>query len=223
MGKATIRSGASGGGLPMPDFLRMLDVGIFMFINGTLANPLTDAVMPFLTDLNLTWPGRALYAAALILLIVRGGKQGRAAVLLLIPVIAVADQMSSNIIKDIFMRPRPCHLVDGATVVGGVRLLVGCGGGFSFPSSHAVNHFAAATFLSDYYPKARAYLFGYASLVGLSRIFVGVHYPSDVLGGALIGTLVGLFFVRAWAALRAQAPLLRPYGPAAATTPPPGS
>jgi undecaprenyl-diphosphatase len=198
----------------MPELLRAIDVWVFHLINATLANPVTDVVMPYLTDLNQVWFGRVLIAAAWLLLLVRGGKPGRAAALLLIPVIAVGDQLSSNVIKNLFMRPRPCHIVDGAVAVEGVRLLVGCGGGFSFPSSHAVNHFAAATFLSNYYPKAGRYLFGYAALVALSRIFVGVHYPADVLGGALIGIAVGWSFILAWAELRKLAPPLRPYGPA---------
>lgn len=207
----------------MAEYARAVDVWIFHLINGTLSNPATDLLMPFLTDLNHYWVGRVIIGGAWILLIVRGGKPGRAAALLLVPLIAVSDQLSSNVIKDIFMRPRPCHLVDGAAAVEGVRLLVGCGGGFSFPSSHAVNHFAAATFLSNYYPRASRYLFGYAALVALSRVFVGVHYPSDIAGGALIGMGVGWLFSAAWTAIRGLAPPLFPYGPADAAPPARGS
>jgi undecaprenyl-diphosphatase len=64
---------------------------------------------------------------------------------------------------------------------------VPCGGGKSFPSSHAVNNFAMAFLMSRLYPGARKYLFGFACLVGFSRVYVGVHYPADVLSGALIG------------------------------------
>jgi undecaprenyl-diphosphatase len=199
---------------PMFEALQAIDVVIFRFINGTLANPVTDLLMPFITDLNHLWAGRAIIVCAWLLLIVRGGKPGRAAALLVLLVIAIGDQLSSNVIKSVFLRPRPCHVVDGAVVVEGVRLLVGCGGGFSFPSSHAVNHFAAASFLTGYYPKAGRYLFGYAAIVALSRVFVGVHYPSDVAGGALIGMGVGWLCLLAWAQLRAVAPPLQPYGPA---------
>lgn len=199
----------------MPEFLRLADVAIFRFINLTLANPVTDVVMPFLTDLNQNWFGRGLIAAAWLLLVARGGKPGRAAAFLLIPLIAVSDQISSNVIKGLFMRPRPCHLLNGAAVVEGVRLLVGCGGGYSFPSSHAVNHFAAATLLSRYYPGAARYLFGYAALIALSRVFVGVHYPLDVIGGALIGLGVGWTFILVLGAILRQAPPLMVYGPPA--------
>jgi undecaprenyl-diphosphatase len=219
MGTTPMEPAGGRGPDPMPEFLRTLDVALFRFINGTLANPVTDVIMPFLTDLNQTWVGRIIIVGALVLLVVRGGKPGRAAVLLLIPVIALGDQLSSNIIKGIFMRPRPCHIVDGATAVEGVRLLVGCGGGFSFPSSHAVNHFAAATLLAHYYPRWKWYLFAYAAIIGLSRIFVGVHYPSDVAGGMLIGGAVGWFFILVWAALRREVAALAPYGPPGASPP----
>jgi undecaprenyl-diphosphatase len=207
----------------MVEFARSIDVWIFHLINGTLANPATDFLMPFLTDLNHYWIGRVIIGGAWILLIVRGGKPGRAAALMLIPLIAVSDQLSSNLIKGIFLRPRPCHVVNGAAAVEGVRLLVGCGGGFSFPSSHAVNHFAAATFLSTYYPRASWYLFGFAALVALSRVFVGVHYPFDIAGGAMIGVAVGWCFTVVWRAIRGLAPPLQPYGPAAAAPPARGS
>jgi undecaprenyl-diphosphatase len=198
----------------MPEALQAIDVAIFRFINGTLANPVTDLLMPFITDLNQTWIGRVIIVSAWVLLILRGGKPGRAAALLVVLVVAVGDHFSSNVIKQIFGRPRPCHVVDGAVVIEGVRLLVGCGGGYAFPSSHAVNNFAAATFLSGYYPKASRYLFGYAALVALSRVFVGVHYPSDIAGGAIIGMAVGWLFLLGWAQIRVLAPPLRPYGPA---------
>ena len=198
----------------MVEFLSGVDVAIFRFLNQTLANPVTDVLMPFLTDLTSTWFGRILVGGVWLLLIVRGGKPGRAAAIILVPVIAVSDQLSSNLLKGIFLRPRPCHTVDGVAAVEGVRLLVGCGGGMSFPSSHAVNHFAAATWLRGYYPKAAPYLFAYASIIALSRVFVGVHYPADLLGGALIGAATGWAFHLAWRSFRKLAPPLGPYGPA---------
>jgi undecaprenyl-diphosphatase len=77
-------------------------------------------------------------------------------------------------------------------------MLVDCGPGKSFPSSHAVNNFAVATLFSSYYPKIRLWLFGWAALVALSRPAVGVHYPSDILGGAITGFTVALLLVVAW-------------------------
>jgi membrane-associated phospholipid phosphatase len=74
----------------------------------------------------------------------------------------------------------------------GVRLLVGCSDSFSFPSGHATNAFALAAFFATYYRRRAVLLFVMAALVGYSRIYVGVHYPLDVLGGAFLGVTFGL-------------------------------
>ncbi len=198
----------------MIDILHSIDVALFRFLNGTLGNPVTDVVMPFMTDLNTTLFGRILLVGAWLLLFVRGGRTGRTAALLLIPLIVVSDQLSSSFVKKFVMRPRPCHLVDGVPAVDQIRLLVGCGGGYSFPSSHAVNNFAAATLLSFQFPKWARALFGWATLVALSRISVGVHYPSDVLGGALIGALTGWIFIAGWKRVVLRYPVLGPAGTA---------
>lgn len=200
----------------MAEFLYGIDVALFRFLNGTLGNPVSDVVMPFLTDLNHSWAGRALFVAAWLLLVVRGGKPGRAAAFLLVILVAVGDQLSSNLLKQLFSRPRPCHAVDGAVMVGGIRLLVDCGGGLSFPSSHAVNHFSAATLLAHYYPRWTPWFFSWAALIGISRVSVGVHYPSDVAGGALFGVVVACGFILVWKSFREMVPALRQYGPAAA-------
>lgn len=176
----------------MVDFLYSLDQAIFYFVNHTLGTPLLDVTMPWLTDINQHWVGRGLLIGLWLLLLVRAGKEGRIAALLLIPTIVFSDQLSSSVLKFMFDRPRPCHtLVD-------VRLLVPCGSGYSFPSSHAVNGFAAATVLSHYFGRWWWGFFGFAFLLALSRVYVGVHYPSDVIGGATIGLLCGWGVVRAY-------------------------
>ena len=197
----------------MIEMFQGADIVLFRFINATLSNPVTDAVMPYLTDIDKTWPGRIVILGAWLWMLIRGGKPGRAAALMLIPMITVSDQLSSNLLKGFFARPRPCHTPEGLAVVEGVRLLVGCGGGYSFPSSHAVNHFAAATWLSHYYPRAARYLFAYASIIGLSRVFVGVHFPSDIVVGAFLGAAIGWGFTAIWQGFRSMAPALAAYGP----------
>jgi undecaprenyl-diphosphatase len=77
-------------------------------------------------------------------------------------------------------------------------MLVDCGPGKSFPSSHAVNNFGVATLFSFYYRKWTWAFIGWASLVALSRPAVGVHYPSDILGGAIIGCAVAGFVIWTW-------------------------
>ena len=183
---------------PVIEFLYSLDVAVFHFINVTLANPAGDFLWPLITDYDKVLPVRILFLAVWLLLIIRGGARGRTAALLLIPVLFCADKLSSSLIKELVSRPRPCHDTGGVPIVQGIHMLVDCGPGKSFPSSHAVNNFAVATLLSTYYRRWRAGFFSWAALVALSRPAVGVHYPSDILGGAVIGVLVAFAVVFLW-------------------------
>ncbi|MGE5315433.1 MAG: phosphatase PAP2 family protein [Acidobacteriota bacterium] len=176
----------------MTDFLYSIDVAVFFFINHSLANPVFDVLMPFLTDLNKIRIGQGFFLAAWVLLMIKGGRNGRAAGILLIAGIAASDQLSSFALKPLIGRIRPCH------VLPNVRLLVECGGGLSFPSSHAVNNFCAAAILSSFYGSKRWLWFGIAALIAFTRPYVGVHYPSDIAGGALIGAGCGYAFVLLW-------------------------
>ncbi len=181
----------------MSQALYRWDEWLFRLLNGSWTNSVFDAVMPVVTDLNKQPWMIAFVAALMVWALWRGGVRGRQAVVVVILTIVAMDQFNSFVLKDLFLRPRPCHeLTD-------VRLLVSCGGGKAFPSSHAVNTFAAALILSFFYPRALWYLFGYAVIVAYSRVYVGVHYPLDVLGGAVIG-LAGAALVlwisgRGWA------------------------
>jgi undecaprenyl-diphosphatase len=165
----------------MTEFLETLDITGFRFINTSLSNSVFDVIMPFLTDLNKQKVVLTLVGAILLWMLIRGNRNTRLTALLLIVTIIFSDQLSSSIVKYLFERPRPCHTLHG------VHLLVGCGSGFSFPSSHAVNNFAAALIITFFFPRSFWWWFGYASLVAFSRVYVGVHYPFDVFGGAVIG------------------------------------
>jgi undecaprenyl-diphosphatase len=175
------------------EWLSAVDVAIFRFLNVALANSFGDLFWPYVTDYDKQWPIRIMLLCVWFLLLLKGGKRGRTAALLLIPLLVISDQFSSHLIKQLVGRVRPCHVFTGEQI----HLLVGCGG-LSFPSSHAVNNFGVATMFSHYYPKARIGLYAFASLIAISRVFVGVHYPSDVVGGAMIGTGVALLVVLVW-------------------------
>jgi PAP2 superfamily. len=163
------------------DFLNSIDITVFRFLNSSLSNPVLDFIMPFITDLNKQRIVLVFVAVILLWMLIRGRRHVRIAALLLIITIVVSDQLNSSVIKYWLERPRPCHALQN------VHLLVSCGSGFSFPSSHAVNNFAAALILAFFFPRAKWWFFGIASLVAFSRVYVGVHYPSDVIGGAIIG------------------------------------
>ncbi len=166
-----------------------LDKSLFYFLNRGIANPVFDVIMPFVTsDFNL----RVFLVLVWLGLLILGGRTGRIVAILLIPAIAIGDQLSSHIIKPLVGRIRPCHELES------VRLLVSCGSGLSFPSSHAVNSFTVATLLSKFYKRYLVYLFSLAFLIAFSRVYVGVHYPGDIVAGMLLGFVVGLLVFYLW-------------------------
>lgn len=108
--------------------------------------------------------------------------------------ILLSDQLSVHAFKNVFLRLRPCHEFALQTKV---HLLNGhCGGTYGFISSHASNTFALAMFLSLFFGGRIKYLapllFVWAIFVAYSRIYSGVHYPGDVLGGAIVGIGIGI-------------------------------
>lgn len=102
--------------------------------------------------------------------------------------IFLADFGSVNLFKEVFERSRPCHFLEG------IRIVDGCGGPFGFVSSHASNSFAIAFFVPLLLRSKKMFfwLFNWAVLVGLSRIYLSVHYPFDILGGMFWGLFVSL-------------------------------
>lgn len=169
----------------MTDALYQIDVALFYFFNSTISNPLFDKFFVFITDVK-NW-----YLTYLILLLIsffKGGRIGKIAALMTILLVATSDQISSNLLKNLFERVRPCN------VLPDVNILVGCTSSFSFPSSHAVNNFAAAVYFGKIFPRIKWILLTTALIVAVSRPYVGVHYPSDIFGGAVIGAIIGYLF-----------------------------
>jgi len=167
------------------EFLYSIDLAIFYFFNHTISTELLDKFFSIITDVN-KW-----YIAYLILVGIaffKGGRRGKIAVIALIVLITVTDQTGYRILKEYIERIRPCNALPD------VITPVGCAGGFSFPSNHALNNFAAAVFLLRLFPSYKWIFLITAILISLSRIYLGVHYPSDVLGGALIGAAFGYLF-----------------------------
>ncbi len=167
----------------MLETLTALDQAVFLFLNVTLANPVTDVVMPIVTSDILL---RCVYLVALVGIIWKGDARLRWLILFSLLALLAADQISSSLLKPMIGRIRPCHTLDG------INLLVRCGGGKSMPSSHAANAFTQAVLFSLLYPKTRVYLLSFAGIVAISRVYVGVHYPGDVLAGSLLGATIGL-------------------------------
>lgn len=145
--------------------------------------------MPFITERNHWF---IFYGLIWLYLVFKGGTKGRVSAVLILIVILLADQTADKVIKQFFERPRPCNALEN------VHLLINCSGSYSFPSNHAVNNFAAATLFTYFYPSMKYFLFSGAFIIALSRVMCGVHYPFDILAGALIGILFAMFVIYLW-------------------------
>jgi len=164
--------------------LGSFDVAIFRFMNGTLASPALDAAAPFLT---MAGAGEFIFIMAFLLLIFCRREKKLSGVLLLAGL--TVTYFVTEFLKGVFAVPRPFVSLPG------VRLIVPESAGYSFPSGHAAVAFMAAVVAAAYF-KPRTLWFILAALAALSRVYVGVHYISDVAGGAFIGIIIGYGLVR---------------------------
>lgn len=176
----------------MIDWIIDIDKDLFLYLNH-LRTDWVDPVMLFLSAKKVWIP---LYLLILGLIAYRFRKKAIVLILGLILSVVAADQITSGFMKPFFKRPRPCH----ETTLSGQVLTPGkCGGKYGYASSHAANTFAVAAFMFFLFREDKKYrwiLFGWATLVSYSRIYLGVHYPLDIITGALIGTGCGFLLLR---------------------------
>jgi len=160
-----------------------VDANLFFLLNYKAQNSVFDFLMPILTNLDY-W--RIPFILLAIFLLVFGKKRGRITLLLLVIGITLSDQVCNSVLKPLVGRVRPCNVLES------VHLLVNCTNSFSFPSSHATNIFTGMILFSYVYPKLKIGLLTAAALVAYSRVYVGVHYPFDVVAGTILGILCAL-------------------------------
>jgi len=173
----------------MLETLNELDQQLFIFLNG-LHTPFLDPVMYWITNKYTWFP---FYGILAIYLMWRYKKYSWLILLGLLVCVAGTDQLTSAFMKPYFGRPRPCHNIKLAEFV---HMVVGCGGKFGFASGHAANSFGMAMYLYLILHHLFRYswlLFVWAAFVAYSRIYVGVHYPGDIITGAVVGMVIGWF------------------------------
>ncbi len=178
--------------------IEQADIWLFRLLNLRLASPAMDDLMLFLTDARLSVH---LLVLAAMFIVVRRGRDGFILLALALLAVGIADFTASGLFKPLFHRVRPCF------ALAGVRLLLNQTHSWSMASSHAANAAAVATTIVIFFHRGQPVdrLFAllmvvHAGLIALSRVYIGVHYPGDVLAGALIGVLAAatVYTVAAW-------------------------
>lgn len=161
--------------------VQVLDANLFIAINRLPHNAVLTRAMQTLSTLG--WHGAA-WAAGALALAARDGRRGRRAAWEMIPALLATNTLVERVIKLYFRRRRPFITLVKALVVGRKP------GSWSFPSGHSATSFACASALSRRYPRRRGVFYALAGAVGFSRVYLGHHYPTDVLSGATIGEIL---------------------------------
>ena len=170
-------------------WLQKLDEKVFVIINSKWTNPVFDELMPFLRKSDHWAP---LYLFMLVFILLNFRKKALWWIVFFIITVSLTDYIGTRLFKYGFERIRPCNVPQ---MMEGLRLLVLCPSGFGFTSNHAANHFGMATFLfisfRHLFKNWMLLAFVWAGAIAYAQVYVGVHYPMDIICGALWGLLVG--------------------------------
>ena len=180
----------------MIEWLLDIDKELFILIHSKWANSTFDLVLPILREAKTWIPLYLLFA----FLIIRKFKlKGLAMVVSVAIAVLIADRFSAGFMKPFFERLRPCH---EPSLSEYLRNLIYCGGQYGFVSSHATNHFAIAVLFTQYFKTLSRHqwihwiFYLWAALICFAQVYVGKHYPGDVVIGGILG--VGIGFLVHW-------------------------
>lgn len=174
----------------LPDAIKQFDYRLFAKMNGQWHNSFFDVFFPFIREPAVWVP---FYFFLVVFATINFKARGWFWVLFFLLNVMLSDYVSSTLIKDHFLRLRPCR---DPYLFGHIRFLVAyCPVSSSFTSSHAVNHFAAAMFIFTTFRKfvspKWAILFLWAFAISYAQVYVGVHFPFDIFCGAIVGVILG--------------------------------
>lgn len=182
------------------DFFLDLDRQLFLIINGC-HTPFLDGIMFWLSDKYIWIP---LYVILLTFLIKENRRHWWLVLIAVALLVTLTDQVSVKLFKDVFTRLRPCH---DPLLTGLARVLNGhCGGAYGFVSSHAANTFGLAVFVGLLLKLRFKWMLWalvlWAAMISYSRVYLGVHFPGDVLVGGMVGAVIGYGVYRGFLLLR---------------------
>jgi membrane-associated phospholipid phosphatase len=174
--------------------MHKLDLSILYFFNRTIASGFLDGVADVITNVKYWY---AVYTIFGLFLIYRYKLRGVAIVIAAVILITATDSLAHYVLKPLVDRQRPCAIIaSGEHIVPWIRLPSGLRFDESFPSQHALNNFAMGAFFVSIFKRNKwIHLLWFVALViSFGRLYQGLHYPSDVLGGTVIGISIGFLF-----------------------------
>ncbi len=170
--------------------LQYLDFIAWHYLNNIWTNSFLDTVVPYLRN---QWTWAPLYLFLLVFMYMNYGNRGLLWCLFFLITFGLSDQLSAHLLKELFKRTRPCN---DPQWLGIVHIIVPCGSGYSFPSSHAANHFSLGIFSALTLKHLGKWIMPvalvWAASVAYAQVYVGVHYPLDVFCGGILGVCVGI-------------------------------